>query len=183
MAAEPQLLTADDLLQMPDDGMRYELVRGELRMSPPPGARHEEIAASIILRVGAYIHEHELGRFYGAPGFRIERDPDTVRAPDFAFIAAGRLPGDASPRGYPEFGPDLIAEVVSPSDRATEVQEKIEQWLAAGVRMAWLVYPETRSVAVYRSPTNIRLLSAADTIDGGDVLPGFTCLVRDLFPD
>lgn len=182
MATEQKLMTAEELFDMPDDGMDHELVRGELRTMPSPGFRHEETAAILILRFGPFVIEHELGRIVGGPGFRLERSPDTVRAPDFAFIAAGRIPDDVSPAGYLDFAPDLVVEVVSPSDRATDVQEKVEQWLQADARMVLLLYPATRSMAVYRSPSDIRLLGRDDVFDGGDVLPGFSCRVSDLFP-
>lgn len=176
-------MTADELLAAPEDGMRRELIRGVLRTMSPAGAWHEEIAAQVMLRVGGYIQAHRLGRVYGAPGFRIGRDPDTVRAPDFAFVAKGRLPEEKSPSGYPNLAPDFLVEVVSPNDTAAEVQQKVEQWLQAGVQLVWVVYPDTRSIAVYRSTTDIQLLGPNATLDGGAVLPGFTCPVAELFPD
>jgi len=182
VAIQPKLMTAEELLRIPDDGMDHELVKGELRTMPPPGIRHEAIALRVALRFGPFIEAHELGVIVGGPGFRIEHDPDTVRAPDFAFIAAGRLPAGELPAGYADFAPDLVVEVVSPSDSAVDVHEKIEQWLAAGARMALVLYPARRSMAVYRSASDIRLLGPDDVFDGADVLPGFTCLVRDLFP-
>jgi Uma2 family endonuclease len=182
MATEQKLMTAEELFDMPDDGMDHELVRGKLRTMPPPGFRHEETALHVGIKFGVFIEQHELGRFVGGPGFRIENDPDTVRAPDFAFIAAGRVPEGESPAGYLDFAPDLLVEVVSPSDSASEVQEKVEQWLAAGARMVLVLYPARRSMALYRSPTDVRLLGPEDVFDGADVLPGFTCRVADLFP-
>ncbi|MBM2811823.1 MAG: hypothetical protein HW416_2582 [Chloroflexi bacterium] len=183
MAIETKLMTAEELLNMPDDGMEHELVRGKLRTMPPPGLQHEEIAAHLVLIFGPFIKMHSLGRFFGGPGFIIERGPDTVRAPDFAFIATGRLPSGEAIAGYPELAPDFLVEVVSPGDSAAEVLDKILQWLEAGVRMAVALYPKRRSIAVYRSASDIRLLGADDVFDGGDVLPGFSCPVRELFPD
>jgi len=183
VTTQEKLMTAEELFLLPDDGMEHELVRGELRTMPPPGFRHEEIAAEVLLVFRGFVKAHKLGWAVGGPGFRIERHPDTVRAPDFAFIAAGRLPAGPPPVAYPDLAPDLIVEVVSPSDTAGKVQEKIEEWLRAGVRLALVLYPDTRSVAVYRGPSDIRLLGPEDALDGGEVLPGFTCPVRDLFPD
>lgn len=183
MATEAKLMTAEELLNMPDDGMEHELVRGELTTMPPPGLQHEEIAAHLVLTFGPFVKAHGLGRVFGGPGFIIERNPDTVRAPDFAFIAAGRLPSGEATAGYPQLAPDFLVEVVSPGDTAAEVQDKILQWLEAGVRMAVALYPKRHSIAVYRSATDIRLLGADDVFDGGDVLPGFSCPVRDLFPE
>jgi Uma2 family endonuclease len=98
-----------------------------------------------------------------------------------AFVAAGRLSADRPPKGFVELAPDLVAEVVSPSDSAREVEEKVQDWLSAGVRLVWVVHPSTRSVTVYRSLQDIRVLTESDTLNGADVLPGFTCPVRDLF--
>lgn len=183
MAIEQKRMTADELWNMPDDGMDHELVRGELRTMPPPGPRHEEIALRIGIRMGGFIEAHRLGRAYGGPGFILSRQHDTVRAPDFTFIAAGRLPDGPSPVRYMEMAPDLVAEVVSPSDSATDVHEKMLEWLAAGVRMALAFYPATRSIYVYRSPSDVRLLGPDAVLDGADVLPGFSCPVRDFFPE
>lgn len=177
MTTQAKLMTAEELFLLPDDGMEHELVRGELRTMPPPGFRHEEIA----LQLGGFVKAHRLGRAVGGPGFRIERHPDTVRAPDFAFIAAGRLPEGPPPVAYPDLAPDLVVEVVSPGDTATDVQTKIEEWLRAGVRLALVLYPHTRSVAAYRSTNDIRLLGPDDALEIGDVLPGFACQVRELF--
>lgn len=182
MAIERKLMTAAELFMMPDDGMEHELIRGELRTMPPPGPRHEEIAAEILFRIGGHVRAHELGRVYGGPGFIVEHDPDTVRAPDFVFIAAGRLPEGPSPERYTDLIPDLIAEVVSPGDSAADVNEKMLLWLAAGVRVGLALYPRTRSVYVYRSPSDARLLGPDDVLDVADVIPGFSCRVSDFFP-
>jgi len=106
----------------------------------------------------------------------------TVRAPDVAFVARGRFADERPLRQFPELAPDLVVEVVSPSDTAAEVEEKVQLWLDAGVRLVLVVYPSTRSVSAYRSRTDVRLLTEADLLDAGDVLPGFSCPVRDLFP-
>ena len=183
MTTQEKLMTAEELFLLPDDGMEHELVRGELRTMPPPGFRHEEIALQVALQLGGFVKAHRLGRAVGGPGFRLERHPDTVRAPDFAFIAAGRLPAGPPPIAYPDLAPDLVVEVVSPGDTATEVQAKIEEWLRAGVRLALVLFPDTRSVAAYRNANDIRLLGPDDVLEIGDVLPGFTCQVRELFPE
>jgi Uma2 family endonuclease len=125
---------------------------------------------------------HELGFTFGAEtDFRISRNPDTVRAPDVAFVAKGRLPGESLPSTFPDLAPDLIAEVVSPPDAATEVREQVQEWLEAGVRLVWIVWPSNRSVTEYRPPRKVRELAEADHLDGLDVLPGFSCPVRHIF--
>ena len=125
---------------------------------------------------------HGLGRVVGGPGFRIARDPDTVRAPDVAFIAAGRIPEGESPVAYPDLAPDLVVEVVSPGDRAGEIRKKVADWLAAGTRVVLVLYPRTRSAVVHRPGVQPETLGPDDELDGADVLPGFHCPVHDLFP-
>jgi Uma2 family endonuclease len=132
---------------------------------------------------GGYVRQHGLGNCYAAEtGFRIRRDPDTVRAPDFAFVAAHRVPADDRGSGYLDLAPDLIVEVVSPSDRASYLQRKMQEWMEAGVRLALAVYPETRRVAVHEPGQLVRMLGPDDELDSGNVLPGFRCRVSEFFP-
>ena len=182
MAIEQELVTAEDMLAMPDDGMRWELIDGEIQRMPPPGAEHEETAGEVLARFREHVKARTLGRVYGAPGVIVRRNPDRVRAPDFAFVSGGRLPEGKSPTGYLQEAPDLVVEVVSPTETATDLQAKIQEWLDAGVRLAIALYPKTRTAAVYRSASDIRLLSVDDMLDCGDVVDGFTCRVGDLFP-
>ncbi|MBI4213675.1 MAG: Uma2 family endonuclease [Chloroflexi bacterium] len=180
--AKQTLLTADQLFELPDDGMRQELVKGELRTMPPAGAEHGIVAAHVLGLLWQWVQPRALGRLYAAEtGFWIERALDTVRAPDVAFIDAARVSRAPSPR-FSEDVPGLAVEVVSPSDTAGEVQEKAQGWMQAGVRLLWVVYPSSRSVLAYRSVAEVQALGEADDLDGGDVLPGFRCPVRDLFP-
>lgn len=183
MTTAQTLLTADELFSLPADGNRRELVKGELRTMAPAGAEHGFVAGEVFGFVREHVRRHRVGYTFAAEtGFTIGRDPDTVRAPDVAFVAAGRFAGNVLPARFADLAPDLVVEVVSPSDTAREIQEKVEDWLRAGVRMVWVVYPSTRSVTVYRSLTEVRVLTEAETLEGEDVLPGFTCPVRDLFP-
>ncbi|MDX6443429.1 MAG: hypothetical protein QOH71_503 [Blastocatellia bacterium] len=175
-------VTADELLAMPDDGYRYELVKGELQMSPPPGSEHGEVTMNLAGSLFEYVKKNNLGVVYAAEtGFKIESNPDTVRAPDVAFVRretverTGRLPG------YRSGSPDLVVEVLSPSDRVTTVEEKVAEWLAGGARMVWVVSPKLRAVTVYRSLTDIVTLTAKDTLDGADVVPGFQINVAEIF--
>lgn len=113
-------------------------------------------------------------------GFLVSRAPDTVRAPDLAFVSKARLPTERV-TGWGTVIPDLVVEVVSPSDRATEVREKVEDWLRAGVRLVWVVYPSVRTVDVYRPGSDVRVLGEADVLEGEDVVPGFSLPVRQIF--
>jgi Uma2 family endonuclease len=175
-------MTAGELLALPDDGKRHELVKGELREMTPAGARHGEAAAALTVLLGQHVRAQRLGRVLAAEtGFRISRNPDTVRAPDVSFVARKRVPSAGPPDGYWELAPDLAVEVVSPSDTAADVQSKVQMWLESGVRLVWVVYPDTRSVVAYESLKEISTFTAEDTLSGGEVVTGFECKVAEIF--
>jgi Uma2 family endonuclease len=175
-------VTADELLRMPDDGFRYELVKGELRKMPPAGHHHGEIVALIAYLLMHHVKTHSLGKVYAAEtGFKLAENPDTVRAPDVAFIGRERLGRAGSATGYWPGAPDLAVEVVSPNDAHTEVMEKALQWLEAGARMVLVVEPAARTVTVYRSLDKIRILTEGDTLEASDVVPGWKLRVAELF--
>ncbi len=182
MRTKKTTLTAEELLRLSTTGRRYELVKGELFEMPPAGGRHGSVAMRIGIVLGSYVRANELGEVFAAEtGFILRRDPDTVRAPDAAFVARERLPAGELPPGYLEMVPDLAVEVVSPGDSAREVGEKVDDWMRAGVRLLWAIDPATRSVTVYRSTDDFSVLSEDDTLDGGPVIPGFTANIKDLF--
>jgi Uma2 family endonuclease len=177
-----QLMAADELLAMPADGYRYELVKGELRQMPPAGEEHGDAA----MNIGSPLHQHvkanNLGRVYAAEtGFLLQENPDTVMAPDTAFVSRERLNVVGNTRGYAKGAPDLAVEVVSPGDRVSEIEEKVRRWLEFGTRMVWVVSPRLRTVTVYRSLTDIVTLTEKDVLDGGDVVPGFRIAVSEIF--
>ena len=176
------LLTADDLLLMPDDGRFYELLDGKLVEMTPPGGMHGKVSAGIPYALLSHVRAHELGEVLSNdPGVILHRQPDRVRAPDVCFIARDRLPPGGLPDGYLELVPDLVVEVISPGDRAAEVQAKIEHCLNAGARLVWAVYPHTRSVVTYQSLAAVPVYSAGEILTGEPVLPGFACPVASLF--
>jgi Uma2 family endonuclease len=180
VVSEP--MTADELLRLPHDGHRYELVEGELREMTPAGSRHGRIANTVAFLLTRHVRQHDLGIVYAAEtGFQLREDPDTVRAADAAFVTKAHIPPEGEPEGYWAIAPDLVVEVVSPSDSASAVQSKVTDWLEAGCRLVWVVYPDTQTVTEYRSPTEVRMLTADQTLEGGDVLPGFACEVGEIF--
>ena len=180
MIAAEHLMTAAELLQTPGLG-RCELIHGELISMTPAGFEHGRIAAEIGWALKEYVKRRPLGTVTGAEtGFQIGRDPDTVRAPDAAFICADRVPPTPVRGVFPE-APDLAVEVVSPGDRASEVAAKVRDWLAAGCRMVWVIDPETTTVTVYRGRDQIAILGSSDALVGDDVLPGFSVQVGSLF--
>lgn len=182
MSAIRTLVTAEELFAMPDDGMRHELVRGELRTMTPAGGEHGAVVLNLSVLVGLFVRKHKLGRGFSAEtGFLIAADPDTVRAPDLAFIRRERMPASGIPKTYMKTVPDLVAEVISPGDRYAEVEEKVLEWLAAGVEIVWVLNPRTRTVTVHSRSEGVTVLSDRDELTGGSVIPGFTCRVAELF--
>jgi len=182
MSTTKTLFTADELLHMPDDGYRYELVKGELLRTAPAGSEHGVTVVDITLPLALFVKAHHLGIVFGAEtGFKIACDPDTVRAPDVAFIHRDRIPGSGIPKSFWPGAPDLAAEVVSPGDTYTEVEDKVYEWLDAGTRMVIVANPRNRTLKVYRSRTEVTLLSESDELGGGDVVSGFKVAVSELF--
>lgn len=182
MTVTPQLMTADELLKLPDDGVRYELVQGELRRMSPAGHHHGRLVLNITTPLDQYVRTHQLGAVYAAEtGFQLTSDPDTVRAADVAFVRQERVAAVGDTDGYWPGAPDLAVEVVSPNDLYTEIEDKVSDWLDAGTRMVVIVNPRKQSVTVYRSRTDITLLTADNTLDGADVVSGWQIAIRSLF--
>jgi Uma2 family endonuclease len=181
--AGTKLVTADELFCMPEED-RFELVRGVLvPMSPQPGFRHGRIGSRLAMEVGVFVRVNRLGTCVVESGFRLARDPDTVLGPDFAFVARGRITADMDQTRYLPLAPDLVAEVVSPSDSVRRITERVQEYLDAGVRLVWVLDPRSESVRVHRPGQAPRTLSKDDVLSGEDVLPGFACRVADLFAD
>ena len=180
MPYQATLLTAEDLLENPVPNKCTELVAGHLLVREPPGYRHGYVASQLLIAIGAHVRAHKLGHVLAADtGFTLFRNPDTVRAPDVAFVRAERVPTPL-PRGYAELAPDLAVEVLSPSDRAGRVLAKVGDWIDAGAQLVWAVDPERRTARVYRADGTQSLLTADDALDGEDVLPGFSVRVADV---
>lgn len=180
MATTRTITTAEQLLQAAGLG-RCELVRGELIMMTPAGFRHGCVAGSISRVLGNYVSEHLLGVVTGAEtGFHIHRDPDTVRAPDVAFVRAQRVPA-TQPTGYFPGPPDLAVEVLSPGDRASELLAKVQDWLEAGCQVVWVADPKTQTLTVYKKGGEHLVLTPDQMVDAGEVVPGFRVAVRELF--
>ncbi len=176
------LITADELLQMKDDGFRYELVRGELIKMSPAGHQHGRIVLNFTTPLDQFVRANQLGAVYAAEtGFKLATDPDVVRAPDAAFIRRERVDAVGLTTGFWPGAPDLAAEVVSPGDTYAEVQDKIADWLDAGTHLVVVVNPSTQIVTLYHSRNDVRILAIDDVLDGGEVVPNWTLPVRDLF--
>jgi Uma2 family endonuclease len=182
MATTTASMTADDLWLLPDQGGRRELIRGEVVEMCPTSFEHLYLAGMLTRLLGNHAAEHGLGVVGGEGGFRLERDPDTVLAPDVAFVRDDRLPPrDQWRHGFPDLAPDLVVEVLSPSESAAAINDKLFTYLDAGVRRVWIVDPGRRAVSVATPDGLVRILRMGDTLDGGDVLPGFILEIADLF--
>ena len=180
MTTKRKLVTADELLLMPREGKRYELVRGALIEKMPTGDPHRIAVFRIANALGNYIEANDYGEGgAGEPGYRLEREPDTVRAPDVVWIAPGRIP--AGTLGYPELAPDLAVEVKSPGNSNREMAAKAGMWLSYGSREVWVADPERVAITVYRPNAAPVTLGEDDVLDGGDLLPGFSVPVWQLF--
>ncbi len=172
-------MTAEELLVQQPPHMRSELVDGVMRVREPGAYRHGAVASRVGALLNIWVHPRKLGHVLGAEtGFILTRKPDSVRAPDAAFVSNERLP-PPDVTGYAELAPDLVVEVRSRGDRAGEIIEKTNAWLRAGVRLVWHIDPERRRGAVHRADGTVRVLQASDAFDGEDVLPGFVMTLAE----
>ena len=182
MTTRTKLVTAEELLDLPDDGYRYELVRGELIKMAPAGAEHGDIAAVVLGSLINHVMAHGLGKVYATDtGFIIGNDPDHVRAPDVSFVRQERVEAAGRVTGYFPGPPDLAIEVISPNDRYTEVEEKVEDLLAAGASLVILLNPRNRTATLRAAGQPPVILTEEDTLDGGEVVPGWRMPVREIF--
>lgn len=163
-----------------DHGERYELMKGMLRVSEPPGFTHGDVALNIGMLLKLYVKKHRLGKVVTESGFILTHNPDSVRGPDIAFVYAERLKGKFLDSFF-NGAPDLAVEVLSPNDRFPEVEQKIWQYFEAGGRMVWIVDPAEQTVSVRRPGQDAQRLEGKDLLDGEDVVPGFSCRVWELF--
>jgi Uma2 family endonuclease len=176
------LMTAEEFLTQSVPEGKAELVRGELRVTPPPGGPHAVAESNLVRVLWAYVGQHALGRvFTDSTGYELVRLPHTVRVPDVSFVQAGRLPAEGVGPGLFTMAPDLAVEVLSPSETASELEEKLSDYAIAGTPLVWVVDPIHRTVRVLAADAPVKWLREGETLDGGTVLPGFSCAVVDVF--
>jgi Uma2 family endonuclease len=180
MSEAARFVTAEELADYPDS-RHYELVRGVPRVCEPPGALHGRVAMKIAARLDEHAERLGLGTVLVEAGYLLRRGPDTVRGPDVSFISVARLPPNRIPEEFIRGAPDLAVEILSPSSRWADVEEKVADYLAAGARLVWVVDPRERRVVVRYPDRPPRMVPVADVLGGEDVLPGFTLALVDLF--
>lgn len=176
------LKSADQLYELPDDGNRYELIRGDLVMMSPAGSEHGWIAGRIFLRLATHVEGHDLGRAYAAEtGFKISESPDTVRAPDACFVSHDRLKNVEETRSYLPLAPDLVVEVVSPNDASSDVEAKAEEWLNAGSKVVLVADPKNETLRVYRNKEQIEVLRSGQEFSSDQVCGAWKISVNEIF--
>jgi len=180
MSTTTHLMTAEELIRLPRGQYRYELVKGELLTMSPSDAQHGAVTVYLSAPLATFVKANKLGIVFGAEtGFILERNPDTVLAPDISFIRKDRIKTISS--GYLEIPPDLAVEVISPSESKLKVEKKTAQWLEFGAEAVWLVYPKTRTVEVRNSSGRKMLLTEREELTGRNGLVGFSISVKDIF--
>jgi Uma2 family endonuclease len=176
----PVRMTAEELLHTSIPDKRVELIRGVLAVREPAGYRHGRVSMELASLLWQHVKGRGAGQVLSAEtGFKLASDPDTVRAPDVAFITRERLP-DPQTRGFPELGPDLVVEVLSPDDRPGETLTKVGDWLEGGARLVWVIDPERRVARVYRQDGTETHLAESGMLEGEDVLPGLSCTLTSI---
>ena len=175
------LLKSEDLWKIVADGSRYELCRGELVPMTPVGLRHSAIVMRLGSLLTAYVNRKRLGIVGTEGGFKLRSKPETTRAPDLHFVSKARLAKEGITEKFADYPPDLAVEVLSPADTASDVQQRVEEYLSARVPLVWVVDPKLQRVTVYRSLRDVKVLTPSQQLDGGQVIPGFRVKVSDIF--
>lgn len=182
VTAHPAFMTVEEFESFNFPEGKVELVRGEPRVMSPAGAPHAVVASNLLRHLLPFVHDHRLGQVFGdGLGYELIALPHTVRNPDASFVRASRLPPGGFTRGFLKMPPDLVVEVLSPSEAAWELEEKLDDYRAAGTPLIWVIDPKRRTVMVVSGDAPTRWIRADETLDGGDVVPGFRCRVSELF--
>ena len=177
------LMTAEELMELPHgEGFRYELINGELEKTMSPGLPHGRIGARLLVALGNFVWDYGLGDVFAAEtGFQLTFDPDTVLAPDVSFVSKERMEQLGQTERYFPGAPDLVVEVLSPSDRPSKVNKKTLRWLGYGAKQVWIVDPKKKTVTIYRSPADATTFCGSDELEAQDLLPGFRLSLDNIF--
>jgi len=181
-ARTARTMTADEFLTLHLPDGKAELVRGEIRMTPLAGGPHGRVAANLFRMLDGYVQKHGLGWVFGdRTGYELQRLPHTARGPDASFVRAERLPPGGLRPGFLTFAPDLAAEILSPNERASELEEKLDDYRASGTPLIWVIDPRRRTVRILSDDSPERALHEDEFLDGGTIIPGFSSPVAALF--
>ena len=180
MFESTRLVTGEELARLPDDGFRYELVEGRLVRMSPVSFDHGRIVVRLAARLYGFLQDHPLGVVVTDVGFTLRTNPDTVRGPDIAFLKSDRVPSPGG-RGYVKGAPDLVIEVLSPEDRPRETRQKIDGYIERGVSLVVVIDPGNKTATTFRSGSRSVTLGSKEELDLGDVIPGFSCQLREIF--
>ena len=181
MFESTNLVTAEELARLPDDGYRYELVEGRLIRMSPVSFDHGRVVLQMGFLLSRHLEQHPVGVIGTEIGFKLASNPDTVRGPDIAFIRNERVPTRGK-RGYFKGAPDLVIEVLSPDDRPRDTREKVEEYLAEGVPLVVVLDPDKRMATTFRPGiSSVALRSLSHVLDLNEVIPGFRCQLREIF--
>ncbi|BCM92868.1 hypothetical protein IAD21_04752 [Abditibacteriota bacterium] len=181
IAIAPNYATEEELWELSQDGYRYELLDGELKAMPPTGAEHGRLTIDLSTEVNVFVRRNNLGQCFGAEtGFYVSHNPLTILAPDFAFVARERMSPEV-PEKFLDVVPDLVLEVRSPGDRASEVADKVGRWLAAGTQIVWELNPRTRKLTVFRPDVAAVDLGEDSILDAEPLLPGWQLELKSIF--
>ena len=176
------LMTPDEFLVYPLEDVKAELVRGELVVTPPPGGPHGRAGTNLVVMLSVYVNPRKLGSVFGdSVGYELAQLPRTVRVPDASFVRADRLPPGGLEPGLLKLAPDLVIEVLSPSERASELESKLHDYRTCGTPLIWVLDPVLRTVMVVANDAPLHWLREGDVLSGADVVPGFSCNVSELF--
>jgi Uma2 family endonuclease len=174
-------LTVEEFMVLDTRDGKAELVRGELRLTPPPGGRHGIVWANLTSLLVQHLRQGDFGRVFAESCFELVQLPRTVRAPDVAFVRKERLPAGAIDESRLKLAPDFVAEILSPSETAARLDEKLEDYSVSHVPLVWVIDPRRRTVMVIAKDAPVRWLREGDTLDGADVIPRFSSPVSELF--
>ena len=180
-ATSTALMTAEEFMELPDDDLRHELINGELIIMPLPGHPHGRIAARLMVPLGQFVLDHDLGEVYDVIGFQLTWNPGTVVGPDISFISKERTEKAGDVQGYWQGPPDLAVEVYSPGYRPGKVRERISRLFSAGTKQVWIVHAKYRTVTVYRSESDITTFSGSDYLEAQDLFPGLRISLDRIF--
>lgn len=175
------LVTAEELWHLSAGDKKYELIKGDLKEMTPPGGTHGRIALKLGALLLDFVNSHKLGEVLVETGFKLASKPDTVRGPDVSFLSAEKLPAGGLPDGYISGAPDLAVEIVSPGDTASEIQDKVQDYLKYGSQLVWVIYPRQQMVMVHYPDGSAQTRHQADALDGETIIPGFSCPLSDIF--